>query len=361
MHGPTVGDMKIGSMRTSLRDKKGSKRLMLPIANEMRILLRQGRPSLRRLLVLVIGVAVVTIVVTFYQTIESSYLDLMDSLLLDSSVLHSDFEDTTSPSHLQSLYGATYNLCKDESGWVEEWISSGIMPKCSLADKSKIDVLYTYVLLSIWINHRWVNGSEILYQQEKKVWQDKSPVFGGSGFAHDRKIRATHRRHREHDELRYSVRSIFKYLNNGFEHIRILASDFYEEGSSTWIGQTPSWLDLEAAKRHGVSIVYTSQLYGPKKSHLPVFNSLALESQFYNLPSLPDDNEVMLYLNDDMFLANEHSVSDFWNPVIGVNMQMDNLILVENLDASIEQFQADWNSEWTALRYSNFLLSILRY
>src|SRR5208282_6241968 len=104
---------------------------------------------------------------------------------------------------------------------------------------------------SIWINYRWVNGSETLYQQEKKLWQDKSPVFGGSGLARDRKIRATERRHREHDELRYSVRSIFKYLDSSFSHIRILASDFYEENRGAWIGQTPSWLDLEAANRHG--------------------------------------------------------------------------------------------------------------
>lgn len=354
--------MKICGTKTALYDKKGSKGPMLPIANEMQRLRPLGRVSVKRLLVLVIGVAVVTLVISFCQTVESSYLDLMDSLLLDSSGVHSDFEDTaTSPAHLQTSGDAAYHLCKDGSGWVEEWISSGVMPRCSLAGKSKIDVLYTYVPLSMRINHRWVNGSELLYQQERKLWQDKSPVFGGSGIAHDRKIRATERRHREHDELRYSVRSIFKYLDNGFSHIRILASDFYEESSTSWIGQTPSWLDLEAAKLHGVSFVYTSELYGPKKSQLPVFNSLALESQIYNLPSLPDDNEVILYLNDDMFLANKHSASDFWNPLIGVNMQMDHKILVENLDASIEQFQADWNSEWTALRYTNFLLSIIRY
>lgn len=345
-------------MKTALQGKKGSRGVMIPIANEMRILCCQCRPSIRRLLFLAIGVAVVVFMVTSYQIIESPYLDLMDSMLLDSSDIHIDFEDIITPSRLQSPIDATYNLCKDELGWIEEWISSGVMPKCSLADQSKVDVLYTYVPLSMWINHRWVNGSETLYQQEKRVWQDRSPVFGGSGFQHDRKIRVTERRHREHDELRYSVRSIFKYLENGFSHIRILASDFYEENSTTWIGQTPSWLDLEAGERHGVSMVYTSELYGPRKSYLPVFNSLALESQFYNLPSLPDDNDVMLYLNDDMFLASTHTVSDFWNPVIGVNMQMDNQILVENLDASLDQFQTDWNSEWTALRYTNFLLSI---
>src|SRR5208282_947938 len=102
------------------------------------------------------------------------------------------------------------------------------------------------------INCRWVNGSENLYQKEKKFWQEKSPVFGGSGRSHDRKIRATERRHREHDELRYSVRSIFKYLNNSFSGIRILGSDFFD--GTSWIGQAPNWLDLEVARRHGVTM-----------------------------------------------------------------------------------------------------------
>lgn len=200
-----------------------------------------------------------------------------------------------------------------------------------------------------------MNGSETLYQKEKKFWQEKSPVFGGSGRSHDRKIRVTERRHREHDELRYSVRSIFKYLNNSFSGIRILASDFLDGNTTSWIGQVPNWLDLEAARRHRVTMSYTSDLYGIKNSYLPVFNSLALESQFYNLPST--ENDVMLYLNDDMFLGSEHSVSDFWNPVLGITMQLDSSVLVQNQDPSVAEFQEDWNSEWEALRYSNFLLS----
>lgn len=204
----------------------------------------------------------------------------------------------------------------------------------------------------------WVNGSEARYEQEKKLWQDRSPVFGGEGIQHDRKLRSTERRHREHDELRYSVRSIFKYFHHSFSRIRIVASDFYDSNSNSWVGQVPHWLDLDAARLHGVSMLFTSHLYAAKQSLLPVFNSLALESQFYNIPQEPEDPDVTLYLNDDMFLATEHSVSDFWNPLVGVNMQFDPSVLVENQDASVVDFQRDWNSEWSALRYSNYLLSI---
>ena len=222
-------------------------------------------------------------------------------------------------------------------------------------------IIYVYpsskpLLTSIY---SWVNGSEPLYQKEKKYWQDKSPVFGGSGVSHDRKIRVTERRHREHDELRYSVRSVFKYFKHGFNRIRILASDFKE--GETWIGQVPHWLDLDLAKQHNLSMIYTSELYGAQKSDLPVFNSLALESQFRNVPTDDAQNDVMVYMNDDMFLASEHSVSDFWNPIMGMNIQVDSRSWVENEDATVQDFQWDWNSEWTALRYSNFLLSIFSH
>ena len=213
--------------------------------------------------------------------------------------------------------------------------------------------------LSLWncvLTFSWVNGSEPLYQKEKHHWQDKSPVFGGKGITHDRKIRVTERRHREHDELRYSVRSVFKYFHNSFNSIRILASDF--ASGNTWQGQIPYWLDLEAAKRYNVSMLYTSELYGDQKSDLPVFNSLALESQFRNVPKSDPNIDVMVYLNDDMFLASPHSVTDFWNPIVGMNFQVDHHSWVENEDASVMEFQHDWNSEWTALRYTNFLLSI---
>jgi len=162
----------------------------------------------------------------------------------------------------------------------------------------------------------------------------------------------TERRHREHDELRYSIRSIFKYFARGFSRIHILASDFYN--GTAWVGQVPTWLDLEAAKQHGVSMVYTSELYRDNRENLPVFNSLALESK---LAAVPSSNDVMLYLNDDMFLASEHTVSDFWNPLTGLDINLDRNIFVPNQDASISEFQNDWNSEWVALRYSNNLLS----
>jgi hypothetical protein len=154
--------------------------------------------------------------------------------------------------------------------------------------------------------------------------------------------------------LRYSIRSIFKYFNNQFSNIRILAPDFLQ--GESWIGQVPTWLDLEAGKQHGVSMIYTSEMYGQDKTHLPVFNSFALESKYSKINSTTG-NDVMVYLNDDMLLASEHTVSDFWNPLLGLNIRFDPNSWVENQNLSLKDFQWDWNSEWPALRYSNHLLS----
>src|SRR5271170_3355036 len=268
--GGMESDMRRGSW--TAEKTTGHLRAML-IAHDMPLLRWQGTKSIvKRLLILVLGVACFVLLVTCYNTLVPSYMDLMDDLIAEQL----DTGITTIPS--TTTISTLDTACRDGSGWVEEWISSGVMPKCSLAHQSTIDILYTlHFVYYEGLTSRWVNGSEALYQHEKNFWQDRSPVFGGSGKAHDRKVMSTERRHREHDELRYSVRSIFKYFTHGFHRIHILASDFYN--GTAWQGQVPEWLDIEQAAQHGVSMLYTSELYGEDRGELPVFNSLALESR----------------------------------------------------------------------------------
>jgi hypothetical protein len=110
---------------------------MLP---KMRRFRPQGRVSvIRRRLAFLVVLALVVFIINFYLTIEASYLDLVDSFMWESSVITTDaVRDIISQPFSTNLH------CKDGSGWLEEWISSGVMPKCSLAHRSKVDVLYTY-------------------------------------------------------------------------------------------------------------------------------------------------------------------------------------------------------------------------
>jgi len=122
-------------------ERKGSKGLLLPIAHEMQILRRPF--VIKRLFAFVVVLTLLAFIVTFYSTIEASYLDLVDSLMLESTALPTSdaVGDVISPSP-----PVTGLACNDDSGWVDEWISSGVMPRCSLAHRSKVDVLYTYIL-----------------------------------------------------------------------------------------------------------------------------------------------------------------------------------------------------------------------
>lgn len=125
-------------------ERKGPKRLLLPIAHEMQLLRWQCRRSLiRRLFVLLVVLALLAFLVTFYSTIEASYLDLVDSLILESTAVHAS---DAVVDGISSSSPVPVVACNDDSRWVDEWISSGVMPRCSLAHRSKVDVLYTYVL-----------------------------------------------------------------------------------------------------------------------------------------------------------------------------------------------------------------------
>ena len=118
--------------------------LWLPIATtEMKVLRRQA--NIKHLLVIIGVFSIVAFLFTFlHTTLESSYLDLVDSLITESGQTVVETVDPITnpiiiPSHTPE------NACNG-SEWVQEWISSGIMENCSLVHKSKVDVLYTYII-----------------------------------------------------------------------------------------------------------------------------------------------------------------------------------------------------------------------
>jgi hypothetical protein len=126
-----------------------SKAFLRPIAQDMLALGRSGRTipvMIRRLLSLVVLLALFIFVLSYFQAIEVSYLDLVDSMTPDDPD-HLTISITTqvTPLTSQPKPALPDNACNDESGWIEEWISSGVMPKCSLAHRSTVDVVYTYL------------------------------------------------------------------------------------------------------------------------------------------------------------------------------------------------------------------------
>lgn len=137
-------DMRRGSWTAEKTTTGGHLRAML-MAHDMPLLRWQGTKSIfKRLLTLVLGVALFVLLVTFYNTLVPSYMDLMDDIIAEQL----DTAITTIPS--TTTISTLDTACQDGSGWVEEWISSGVMPKCSLAHQSTIDILYTLHICLLW-------------------------------------------------------------------------------------------------------------------------------------------------------------------------------------------------------------------
>lgn len=113
-------------------------------------------------------------------------------------------------------------------------------------------------------------------------------------------IKDNSNRYRDNDELKYSIRSLFKYAP-WIHHIYLVTDS-----------QIPSWLDLSSNK---ITIVTHDEIFPNKRyilikySHLPTFSSPAIESHIHKIPGLAKH---YLYFNDDVFLGNYIYPDDFF-------------------------------------------------
>ncbi len=123
-------------------------------------------------------------------------------------------------------------------------------------------------------------------------------------------------------------------------------------------GQVPYWLnaslDRNEAKidlHHDAEFFRPMQLSTPhqlspqdvdawRAKTLPSFNSLAVESQLYNLPRPSSDQ--LVYLNDDFFTMVPNSVSDLTSPLFGTVIKSDTR-LFSWYRPSEHPFQRLWN------------------
>ena len=128
----------------------------------------------------------------------------------------------------------------------------------------------------------WVDGND-------PAWQAKRNAVIGKLDSSSVNCKG---RYANNDELKYSLRSVDKYL----PWIRkvFIVTD----------GQTPEWLDLSNPK---VQIVDHKDIM-PAES-LPCFNSCLIEHYLYKIPGL---SERFLYANDDMYINKEATPADFF-------------------------------------------------
>jgi hypothetical protein len=114
-------------------------------AFQMKVPRLHGRPFvIRQLLALIAIVSIFVLLFTcFHTSLESSYLDLVDSFLPETAAGY--VPPIENPESQTSDESNSNTGCRED--WIVEWISSGVMPKCSLASHNKIDLLYTFLSL----------------------------------------------------------------------------------------------------------------------------------------------------------------------------------------------------------------------
>ncbi|MEN6533873.1 MAG: Stealth CR1 domain-containing protein [Bryobacteraceae bacterium] len=134
----------------------------------------------------------------------------------------------------------------------------------------QIDAVYT-----------WVDGSDPEFQDSFRSYASAQPDAPGLS------------RFRNNDELRYSLRSVFRFAP-WIRRIHILTN-----------GQVPSWLDSSHEKIH---LVTHAEVF-PDPECLPTFNSNAIEMCLHRIPGL---SRRFIYFNDDVFLGRNVQPSDFF-------------------------------------------------
>lgn len=133
--------------------------------------------------------------------------------------------------------------------------------KVSQAPSHAIDLVYL-----------WVDGSELSHVQalESETGEIKQPKH----------------RFADHNELLYSLRSVWKFAP-WINHIYIVSADY----------QIPLLIDYRHEK---ITFVSHSMIFKEHSHALPVFNAMCIETRIHHIPGL---SEHFIYSNDDMFLG----------------------------------------------------------
>ena len=137
-----------------------------------------------------------------------------------------------------------------------------------------IDAVYT-----------WVDAADDAWRErmERARQQEVGPAA---------RLDTRRRRYRNHDELRYSLRSLERHVP-WTRNIYLITDR-----------QRPAWLRRETGRIHLVS----HQEIFPDPACLPTFNSNAIEMNLHRIPGL---SRRFLYLNDDFFLCRPCRQEDF--------------------------------------------------
>ncbi|KAA1112470.1 hypothetical protein PGTUg99_015274 [Puccinia graminis f. sp. tritici] len=164
--------------------------------------------------------------------------------------------------------------------------------------------------------------------------------------------------YRQHDELRFSLRSSLQSLPEGFVRSRLIItadqpSPPSTENSTPQITHSrPNWLPTLPIEHLSPPLIlkHHSHIFRFIHPHKPL---QAAQCQFGHLDGIRDN---LLYLNDDCFFINKFSQGDFASELFGpvFRIQFDLKVADDQEDRSGTD---PARGEWPSLGYSNYLLS----
>ncbi|KAL0220693.1 hypothetical protein RCL1_000547 [Eukaryota sp. TZLM3-RCL] len=143
--------------------------------------------------------------------------------------------------------------------------------------KEGFDIVYT-----------WVNGSDPEFLRRRSLYDHRTYTERWS----------------DHDELKFSLRSLEKYFPH-FRYIYIITDR-----------QVPRWLN---EKNPRVKVVYHDQLCGSDLCpFLPFFNSQPIELLLHRIAEIHPLTDNFIYLNDDMFFGARTQPASFLSDIVKV-------------------------------------------
>ncbi|KAK0462958.1 uncharacterized protein EV420DRAFT_1521921 [Desarmillaria tabescens] len=261
--------------------------------------------------------------------------------------------------HLISVHSNSYSsfTSHDDTAWkpfsllpvtpipadcLEEYFLGKVCPGPD-AEKTDNNTSTAARLDIVW---SWVNGSDPLHTAALSEAEHEL------GYATSKP-----KLYRDHDELKYSMRSALAAFRNGVGNFYLLASDTQapsseESPSQLRYGQIPQWLSASDWNDGNVSLSvrHHSQFFSPGSYAGPTFNSFAIESQLGHLCGV---SENFIYMNDDFFFGGPVYPEDFYTPLFGPVLRFQYDITVSPHNPST----APGDGEWRPLDYSSHLLS----
>ena len=156
--------------------------------------------------------------------------------------------------------------------------------------------------------YTWVNGSDPKLIADLAYWKaryadvDESTAVVAAQLAYNATLNVTSttesedqagaNRFRDNQELRFSLRSIWKYAP-WVRHVWIVTN-----------GHVPYWINLDHPR---VTLISHADIF-PNTSHLPTFSSPAIETHLHRIPGIASK---FIYFNDDVMLGNHITPDDF--------------------------------------------------